>query len=239
MLKKRKPDSLGEVSAAHSVRPDTDNLRASILLIAQQLLETQGVAALSMREVARRAGVTHQAPYHHFGDREGILAALIEIGFENLASRLGDANHEALRLLDSRRSLTKANRHSLALASGSAYVGYAIENPGLFRLMFRSELCDLAQHGQSKAAGDKAYAQLQTMVQLLHGDQDNDVQCSLYWAQVHGLACLLLDGPLASQLQTSEAQYQLAQASLQLFARAMIDGMPVAKKGRQADGMDC
>src|SRR5271169_43533 len=68
------------------------DLRQDILDTARTLLDEQGVAALSMREVARRAGVTHQAPYHHFGDRESILAELVTHGFEELAQRLAVAN---------------------------------------------------------------------------------------------------------------------------------------------------
>ena len=70
-------------------------LRQRILDTSESLLETEGLSALSMREVARRAGVTHQAPYHHFADRESILAELVTQGFDELGRRLGRANDRA------------------------------------------------------------------------------------------------------------------------------------------------
>ena len=76
------------------VAPDRD-LRAELLRTSRSLLDEGGTAALSMREVARRAGCTHQAPYHYFADRESILAALVAEGFDELADRLRAANDSA------------------------------------------------------------------------------------------------------------------------------------------------
>jgi len=79
-------------SQAVTQAPD---LRRRILDASAALLESDGLAALSLREVARRAGVSHQAPYHHFKDRESILAELVTEGFERLAKRLAHANDQA------------------------------------------------------------------------------------------------------------------------------------------------
>ena len=75
-------------AARKSAAPPQPDLRQRILDTSEQLLEETGVTALSMREVARRAGVTHQAPYHHFADRESILAELVARGFDQRARRL-------------------------------------------------------------------------------------------------------------------------------------------------------
>ena len=89
-----------------------------------------------MREVARRSGVTHQAPYHHFADRETILAELVTRGFQEMARRLSRANE---RHGD---SVLATDRKGAAIEAGQAYVGFAIDHPGVFRIMFRSEVCD-------------------------------------------------------------------------------------------------
>ena len=73
-------------AAKPAARSDAPDLRHRILEAAADLLREEGLAALSMREVARRAGVTHQAPYHHFADREAILAELVSGGFAMLAA---------------------------------------------------------------------------------------------------------------------------------------------------------
>jgi AcrR family transcriptional regulator len=91
------------------------DLRAALLTAAGEMLEKQGLASLSLREVARRAGVSHNAPYRHFPDRESLLAALAAQGFE----QFGDA-------------LERRPRREM----GEAYVEFALEHPQRFRLMF-------------------------------------------------------------------------------------------------------
>ena len=91
-------------------------LRDAVLRTAGSILEKEGLAALSLREVARRAGVSHNAPYRHFRDREELLAALAADGFERLADALQSRPRREL---------------------GEAYVEFALANPQRFRLMQR------------------------------------------------------------------------------------------------------
>ena len=72
-------------SGVSSERSGSRDLRAELLRTSRRLLDESGPSALSMREVARRAGCTHQAPYHYFANRETILAALVREGFDELA----------------------------------------------------------------------------------------------------------------------------------------------------------
>lgn len=173
---------------------DPTTLRERILATARALLESEGLAALSLREVARRAGVTHQAPYHHFGDRESILAELVAEGFAELARRLAAANDGG------------GPRREHMVAAFEAYVGFAIDHPGVFRIMFRPELCDPQRFQAAREAGERAHGELQRMVQQLHGADPDGTLASTYWAQVHGLACLLVDGPLGQALPEAEAR---------------------------------
>ena len=196
----------------HSDPVATSDLRKRILDASEQLLETEGLAALSMREVARRSGVTHQAPYHHFTDRETILAELVTQGFDELARRLARANQRSVN----------AERHEVLIESGQAYVGFAIDRPGIFRIMFRPEVCDPSRFPAAQEAGDRAHAELERMVRLQHGETDSQGLANIYWAQVHGLACLIVDGPVGQRWPGVRERRQFMRESLAHFARYML-----------------
>lgn len=164
------------------------DLRQEILDTARALLNDVGASGLSMREVARRAGVTHQAPYHHFGDRESILAELVAEGFRTLGRDLAQAN-----------TLAAHNLRGAVMASGRAYIDFALSNPGVFRIMFRPETCDPTRFPAVQAAGQAAQATLVELVSMVHGTQTSPALCMVYWAHVHGMASLLLDGSLGQE----------------------------------------
>lgn len=195
-----------------STDPAQPDLKQRILEAAERLLETEGLAALSMREVARRSGVTHQAPYHHFADREAILAELVTRGFTELASRLFQANEQ----------ISTAGRLEAGIASGLAYVGYAIDHPGVFRIMFRPELCDLTRFPEAQKSGSSAYAQLERLVSEIHGADQVASLAMVYWSQVHGLACLVTDGPVGLQLPGTAERRAYARSVLAPFVRQML-----------------
>ena len=169
-----------------------------------------------MREVARRSGVTHQAPYHHFADRETILAELVTRGFEEMARRLARANARH----------GDGDRMAAAIESGQAYVGFAIDHPGVFRIMFRSEVCDPARFPAARQAGEAAYRELERMVALIHGPSDVPRMSGVYWGQVHGLASLIVDGPIGQQLASVRERRAFMSESLEQFSRFML-GSPL------------
>ena len=192
------------------------NLRERVLETSRELLAAGGLAALSMREVARRAGVTHQAPYHHFPDKESIVAELVAEGFEELARRMASANDAAA---------AQGKREVLRLAA-EAYLGFALEHPAVFRVMFRPELCDPARFPRALAAAEHARAQCERLVRIVHDGRFSPALASMHWAHVHGLACLVLDGPLGPQLSTEEARRaHLVEASAH-FAHMVAGGPP-------------
>ncbi|RPH44101.1 MAG: TetR/AcrR family transcriptional regulator [Burkholderiales bacterium] len=194
-------------AAPRAAKPAAPDLRHRILEAAADLLREEGVAALSMREVARRAGVTHQAPYHHFADREAILAELVTGGFAMLADRLARANDGA----------TRHGARRLVYEAGRAYVDFALEQPGRFRIMFRPELCDPARYPAAAAEGDRAHGELMRMVTILHGAPD-EALATLHWSQVHGLASLMLDGGLADKMPSASVRRAHVEAVLQAYA---------------------
>ncbi|MDO8903889.1 TetR/AcrR family transcriptional regulator [Hydrogenophaga sp.] len=200
------------MSVRRSEKATAPDLRQRILEASEQLLETEGLAALSMREVARRSGVTHQAPYHHFADRESILGELVTQGFVELARRLALANQRN----------AGEGRHAILMESGQAYVGFAIDRPGIFRIMFRPEICDPSRYPAAREAGDSAHGELQRMVCLLHGESEVAALSPIYWAQVHGLACLIVDGPAGQQWPSLRERRRFMRDSLSHFARYML-----------------
>ena len=112
-----------------------------------------------MREAARRTGCTHQAPYHYFPNREAILAALVTEGFEELANRLSAA-HDGLEA----RGLTATLE-----TSANAYIEFALRNPGVFRIMFRPDMCDPENFPEVRRAGERARGERTRRAHLVQG----------------------------------------------------------------------
>lgn len=191
--------------------PDRD-LRSDLLRISRALLDEGGTTALSLREVARRAGCTHQAPYHYFEDRESILAALVVEGFADLASRLQAANALAL---------SEGVRAAL-IASARTYIDFALSNPGVFRVMFRPEACNPQRFPAVLHAGTKARAELDRLNEIAHGSRATHAQASILWAHVHGLACLLIDGPLAMEFESPPDRQQHVGEVVEAFADHLL-----------------
>lgn len=164
-------------------------LRDTLLAACLRLIETEGLGAVSLRRVAREAGVSTGAPYHHFADRSALLAALSTQGFRRLGSDLADARAAADSPL---QALT---------AMAETYVRFSQENPGYFRLMFRPELSQPDKHPDARAAGDAAFDVLADTIAeavaagLLPADKA-DTLAVMWWSLAHGMASLWLDGQL-------------------------------------------
>ena len=150
------------------------DLPAALLRAAGRTLEKRGIGALSLRETARRAGVSHNAPYRHFPDREALLAALAAEGFAMLGERLGG----------------KSGREM-----GEAYVRFALEQPQRFRLMFGGVL-PIARYPALSTAARGAY---QALVNAFKDLPRPELAAAAAWSLVHGLSHLLLDGHFPTQ----------------------------------------
>lgn len=197
-------------------KDDQDDLRERVLRASVELIETEGLAALSMREVARRAGVSHQAPYHHFKDREAILAAVAERGFELLNDALTKARTEAT-----------GPTHSVELA-GIAYVKFACDHSAYFRIMFRPELVKVSDHSEVDHIADQTFTHLPQMVADcmkagLPEDLGTETMAAFLWSVAHGFACLLIDGPLAEKVPAIGQEPDKAIRSLACAFRRMLD----------------
>lgn len=207
-------------TAAPSRRGSGRDLRAELLRTSRRLLDESGPGALSMREVARRTGCTHQAPYHYFANREAILAALVREGFDELTDRLASACD----------GLGGEDMHALLVASGNAYVEFALRSPGVFRVMFRPDVCDPERFPEVVQAGERARHQLGRLARRVAGEDASIEVEVLFWSGVHGLASLLLDGPLASQF--GSVQERIA------FARSVVGLTEVPFAGVPPESVD-
>ena len=165
------------------------DVRRKVLDAAIEISASDGPDAVSMREVARRSGVSHQAPYHYFGDRAGIFAAIAEEGFVLLE----EAMTEAL----------VRSAHPVRLCFES-YLKIARHHLGHFRVMFRSDISGASTHESTHEAADRTFDALQAMVERTLNRplslDEKAVWTSLMWSLAHGFATLLVDGPLVVKL---------------------------------------
>jgi AcrR family transcriptional regulator len=170
-------------------------LRDALLDAAERVLERDGLAGLTLRAVAREAGVSHAAPTHHFGDLAGLVSELAAIGFRRFNVAMAAATARGSSLTDK------------ALARARAYVAYAQAHPGVYGLMFRTErldmtrpsLCEAAKASFAGLAGAiGASRQEQISEQALSLEQAADIARA--WSLVHGFTMLLLDGRLTDIL---------------------------------------
>ena len=173
------------------------DLRAALLQAGGELLEKQGIAGLSLREAARRAGVSHNAPYRHFPDRDALLAALAAEGFRMLADSQAKAAKER----------------------GLAYVRFALEHPQRFRLMFGG-VVPIARYPELSEQGRRAYRGLEEAFREL--GEDAPLAAAAAWSLVHGLSNLILDGHFAQAQRESGGAEAFAARVLGMtrFARA-------------------
>ena len=163
------------------------DLRAACVRAAMELLEEGGETALSLRAVARWAGVSPAAPYRHYADREALVSAVATLGYRELAERLAAAHP------------SPSTPDDLA-AVAVAYVQFALEHRALFRTMF-SDPCD--GDSSERVAATTAIAEyVGALVRRAFPGVDPDALSTALWAVVHGLAFLYLDG----KLDTSTSQ---------------------------------
>jgi AcrR family transcriptional regulator len=161
------------------------DLRRALLVATAAEIAEHGPSAISLRSIARRVGVSHAAPAHHFGDRAGLLSAVAADGFRRLNQAMADA---------------AATSEAPLFAIGKAYVAFACANPGEFAVMFRPELLDpddpdLHTHGgmAHQRLLDAVAADLADCTDV---DESVEVVAARSWAVVHGLATLIITGLL-------------------------------------------
>jgi AcrR family transcriptional regulator len=171
-------------------------LRDALLQAAERVLERDGLAGLTLRAVAREAGVSHAAPTHHFGDLTGLVSELAAIGFRQFNAAMAAA------------SASGATPPEKGMARAKAYIGYAQAHPGMYALIFRTvKRLDYSRPSLHEAA-EAAFAGLAGSVAAGPREPISEQSLSLdqaaaiarNWSLVHGFTMLLLDGRLTDIL---------------------------------------
>ncbi len=174
------------------------DLHEALLKAAKRVAERDGINGLTLRAVAREAGVSHAAPAHHFGDITGLLSELAAIGFQKFSAELGKA------------ACSAGSNEAEAQARANAYVAFARDNPCMFQLMFRAERLDHTRP-MLQEASKAAFAKLAGIVaarrheelELDHLTLAQAAGIARIWSLVHGFAMLHLDGRLQPSLDAA------------------------------------
>ena len=190
-------------------------LRQALLEAALHLITERGVDSFTLREVARQAGVSHAAPYHHFADKSALVEAVVVESFHAFATALREATTPSGTALDN------------LIAIGKAYVRFAIEHSASFRLMYRTELRHPSfPEGQehlerSSVIDDAALEAYQILADRIRACQEAGFipvgsltpRTLTAWSTVHGVAVLLLDGSLGNFLQEGQNKEEVDRLS--------------------------
>ncbi len=171
-------------------------LREALLQAAERVLEREGLAGLTLRAVAREAGVSHAAPTHHFDDLTGLVSELAAIGFRQFNAAMAAA------------CVPDTPPDQRAMAPAKAYVAYAQAHPGMYGLMFRAERLDYSRPSLQEAAKASFAGLAGAIGAKMHEKISEDAltleQAAVIaraWSLVHGYTMLLLDGRLEDILR--------------------------------------
>ena len=218
----RKRGAPKAVAASENTPYHHGALRDGLLEAAERVLERDGLSGLTLRAVAREAGVSHAAPTHHFGDLTGLVSELAAIGFRQFNAAMVAAGASATAPLEK------------AAARAKAYVGYAQAHPGMYGLMFRTERLDMTRPSLCEAA-NASFAGLAGAIGASRQEQISEQALSLgqaadiarAWSLVHGFTMLLLDGRLSDILHRLPKGTDAGMLLDAMLKRA-IGQMPVA-----------
>jgi len=199
------------------------DLRQQLIDAAIALLQSEEVSQLSLRQVARQLGVSHNAPYRHFADKDALLAAVAEQGFQGL--------YEAMAAVT---EVMPADPARQLQAIGMAYVEFALAHPAHYRLMFgayRPTTCS-PEAELLQAAGQAYGVLLNSVIQgqqagVIRGDDPNQVALSA-WSLVHGLAMLWMDGQLP---MPGQSVTQIAECVTRFLLQGLLADQRTATSG--------
>jgi AcrR family transcriptional regulator len=229
--------SSSENEPAPARRYHHGSLPDALLRAAETVLRRDGLRGLTLRAIAREAGVSHTAPQHHFGDTTGVLSELAATGHLRLAASM----------IDRAQGVEEPEARSRATAHG--YIDFAVNNPDLFRLMSRNELLDTDRPSLVEArrmsarelagvAGSLSPSSSPAPDALAGLSGSQAVAMTALWAYVHGLATLLIDHRLTrivAATDTFRDPQELVDAVVEqmgIVGRAASASMPKAESSR-------
>ena len=197
-----KPRARSAASARPAAPYHHGDLRRALIDTALAMVTEEGAWNFTLREVARRAGVSQAAPYNHFEDKSALLAEVAALGFQSLRQTMDAAA----------RGQPRSGRQALA-GVGAAYVRFGVEHPAHYRLMFGAELADKAAFAVLTGVLERGQASGQVRRGAVRD------QALAAWSLVHGLTTLLIDQRLSFLgVSTGDAERHARLAGMTLFA---------------------
>ncbi len=194
------------------------DLRNTLITIAIELLADEGVHGLSLRKIAQRAGVSHNAPYMHFADKEAVLAAIAEHGFQQLATQVKGAIAQA----------EDSTRQQLIVASRT-YVDFAIHHPHHVQVMFRP--MDVTQY---PTLAEASQASLNQLFEIVRSGQvkgelaagDTHCMTKAVWAMMHGVAMI----SIAYGAEAGSTGKTAIEDQVSVFVSFLLDGLAMGDR---------
>ncbi|MFC3094384.1 TetR/AcrR family transcriptional regulator [Alteromonas sediminis] len=190
------------------------DLRKSLVETAQAMLKEDGIECLSLRKLAVRVGVSRTAPYHHFKDKNALLCAIAQNGFEQWTSMTKETFSQQHKTLPEQyRDFVRG------------YIGFATTNPELYDLMFGRTIWK--QNAATESLKEVAYPSFQYQVQLTRRWQQEGVMpknldslrlAQVTWGTLHGIARLLIDGIYADNSHIEE----MCDVTVAMFTRSLV-----------------
>lgn len=198
------------------------HLPETLMNLAVQQIEAQGTEKLSMRALARSAGVSPTAPYSHFPTKTCLLAAIATRGFARLKSDMQAVSD------------TDKDIYDRVVDMGLAYIGFAIRHPTEYRLMFGSVLDDFSGYDMLIRAADDSYQYVRSLLEAMRVEKRLNVELELLssttWSMVHGIASLLIDKRTSDEVMFS-ARNSIAvlrndtESALRLMMGSLVDSL--------------
>lgn len=166
------------------------DLRSRLLSAASEILSEKGTKKLTLRSLSRKVGVSRTAPYRHFENKDALLLAIAEEGFNELTIQYRNINHD--KSLDAFSRLRNI---------GLAYIEFAIHRPGAFRLMFGQDIIQHQRSEKLRSDARETFNAYLIAVKAMQEDKnltslDDSVLANYFWSIVHGLAILLINGQI-------------------------------------------
>jgi AcrR family transcriptional regulator len=196
------------------------DLRAALVVAAEAILREEGIEAFTLRECARRAGVSHAAPAHHFGDARGLLSACAASGFE----RLADAIEKSVA-----RAGPQADAVARLRAGSLAYIEFGLRHRALFQLMFRRDRLDPGDE-ELQRAGRRTGETLRLAIDALMAEcglpvEERPRRILLAWSLMHGYTTLVIEDQCADMFGLDAAHVPAATRMADELLRLAMTGL--------------
>lgn len=194
------------------------DLKQTLISVGLSILAEEGISELNLRAVARRAGVSHTAPYRHFADKEALIVAIAEDGFRRLVVQLGAA-----------KSATPGGVKAQLTAVGRAYIDFAVQQRDSFRLMFSHVISHREQYLELCALARACFQLLQDIIEEGQAERifvmGNSTELTKSaWSMIHGFASLLIEGQFAEDGPDTQAHEQAIAVHLGCVLSALMSG---------------